>query len=98
MTLNGAGIFGAHVTAFNPATGELVSGFSLTSQGEFVIGGLKPGQYIVRAEPLDDADIDGFFEDDTAVGLDFLVTYFPRQVAVPAGGSSGDIEIKVRRK
>jgi len=98
VTLNGAGVFGAHVTAFNPATGELVSGFSLTPQGNFVIAALKPGHYIVRVEPLDDADLDSFFDEDSGVNIDFQVTYFSRQVAVPAGGISSQIEIKVRRK
>ena len=59
---------------------------------------MKPGVYLVRAEPLDDADIDGFFDDDAPVNLNFRVTYFTKQVAVPKGGSSGSIEIKVRAK
>jgi hypothetical protein len=98
VTLNGVGVFGAHITAFNPATGDMVSGFSLTPQGDFAIAALKPGQYIVRVEPLDDADIDSFFDTDTAVGLNFQVTYFPRQVTVPVGGSGAAIEVKVRKK
>lgn len=98
VTLNGAGVFGAHITAINITTGEMVSGFSLTNAGDFAIGALKPGVYLVRAEPLDDADIDGFFDDDAPVNLNFRVTYFTKQVAVPAGGSSGSIEIKVRAK
>ena len=98
VTLNGAGVFGAHVTAFNPATGELVSGFTLTDQGEFVIGALTPGRYIVRVEPLDDADVDGFFESDTPVNINFQVAYYSRQVAVPAGGAGPAIAIKVKSK
>jgi hypothetical protein len=98
VTLNGAGVYGAHVTAFNPATGDLVGGFSLNAQGDFVIGALSPGLYVVRVEPLDDADIDGFFDEDAPVNLNFRVTYFGQQVAVPAGGTSGSIEIKVRAK
>jgi hypothetical protein len=98
VTLNGAGVFGAHVTAFNSATGELVSGFSLNGQGDFVIGSLTPGVYIVRVEPLDDADIDGFFDEDFPPNLNFRVTYYTKQVAVPKGGTSGSIEIRVREK
>ena len=98
VTLNGAGIFGAHITAFNPATGELVSGFTLSQQGDFVIDALTPGHYIVRVEPLDDADQDSFFDEDAPLTTNFQVTYFARQVAVPAGGSSGSIEIKVKAK
>ena len=98
VTLNGSGVFGAHITAFNAATGELVSGFSLNDAGDFVIASLKPGVYVVRAEPLDDADADSFFDDDAPPNLNFRVTYFARQVAVPSGGTSGSIEIKVRAK
>ena len=98
VTLNGRGIFGAHVEAFNPSTGEIVGGFSLSDAGHFVIAGLAPGLYVIRAEPLDDADIDSFFEDDGTVNVDFRATYFSRLVAVPPGGTSGDIEIKVRAK
>ena len=98
VTLNGAGVFGAHVTAFNPVTGDLVSGFTLNAQGDFAIAALAPGLYVIRVEPLDDADIDGFFDEEPPVNLNFRVTYFSKQVAVPAGGSSGSIEIKVRAK
>jgi hypothetical protein len=101
VTRNGTGVFGAHLTAFNPSTGELVSGFSLTAQGQFVIGALKPGLYILRVEPLDDADIDSFFDQgpgDPVVDINFKPTYYSQQVAVPAGGTSGSIEVKVISK
>ena len=98
VTMNGVGVLGAHVTAFNPVTGDLISGFTLTSKGEFVISAMPTGQYIVRVEPLDDADQDSFFDEDTPVVTNFQVAYFSRQVAVPAGGTSGVIEIKVRAK
>jgi hypothetical protein len=98
VTLDGRGIFGAHVAAFNPATGALVGGYSLNDDGDFVISGLAPGLYVIRAEPLDDADLDSLFGDDAGVELDFRVTYHPQLVAVPAGGTSGEIEIKVRAK
>ena len=58
VTKNGQGVYGAHVVAFNLATGAMVGGFSLDSQGSFVIGDLRPGPYIVRTEPLDDGDTD----------------------------------------
>jgi len=98
VTLNGRGIFGAHLTAFNTKTGDLVSGFSLDAQGTFVVGGLKPGLYLLRAEPLDDADITSFFSGPTTVELNFMPTYFSGIVAVPAGGSSPAVEIKVLAK
>jgi len=98
VTLNGSGVFGAHVTAFNMSTGELVAGFTLNNAGDFVIASLAPGVYIVRVEPLDDADIDGFFDDDTPLNLNFRAAYYTKQVAVPKGGTSGSIEIKVKAK
>ena len=49
-------------------------------------------------EPLDDADIDGFFDASAGVDLNFRVTFFDRLVVVPQGGDSGSIEVKVVRK
>ena len=98
VTLNGRGLFGAHVTVFNPASGDLIGGFCLDAQGSFVIGGLKPGLYVVRAEPLDDADLTSFFSSTTVVDINFKPAYSTRLVAVPAGGSSTAIEIKVPPK
>ena len=66
MTKNGRGVFGAHIAAFNPKTGELVGNFSLNDEGRFGIEGLAPGPYVIRVEPLDDADPESFFESDTA--------------------------------
>lgn len=93
VTRNGAGVVGAHVVAFNPLSGELIGGFALNPAGEFVIARLPPGPYVLRVEPLDDADPESFF----AVPVDqaFRVTYAPRMVVAPAGGSSRSIEIAV---
>jgi Matrixin len=98
VTKNGAGLFGAHIVAFNLATGRLIASFSLTEQGEFAIGGLSPGPHIIRVEPLDDADVDGFF--DTAAPLDvgFRVAFYDRLVIAPKGCDSGRIELKVTPK
>ena len=46
VTKNGAGVMGAHVVAFNPATGKLVAGFTLSADGAFVIAGLDPGPQV----------------------------------------------------
>jgi hypothetical protein len=98
VTLNGSGLFGAHVTVLDTATGILTSGFALSAQGEFVIGSLAPGLYVVRVEPLDDGDKNSFFSEDTDVNINFKATYYARLVEVPAGGASGSIEIKVQPK
>jgi hypothetical protein len=98
VTKSGRGVMGAHVVAFNPKSGKLVGGFSLTENGEFVIAGLEPGAHILRAEPLDDGDINSFFDDDFDVDLDFKVTFYDRVVAVPRGGGANNVEIKVTPK
>jgi hypothetical protein len=93
---NGAPVFGAHVVAMNLSTGALVGGFSLSAAGEYVIGGLPPGSYIVRVEPLDDADPESFFTGP--VDVDFSVTLAPRVVIAPPGAGSDPIDIQVRPK
>lgn len=98
VRLGSAGVFGAHVTATNTRTGETVGGFTLDSSGGFAIGGLPPGLYVVRAEPLDDADITSFFEEGTTVNANFKPAYLPTLVAVPAGGSGPSVVINVVAK
>jgi hypothetical protein len=51
VRLGSRGLFGAHVVAFALRTGALVGGFALNDEGEFVIAGLAPGTYAIRAEP-----------------------------------------------
>jgi hypothetical protein len=98
VTKNGRGLFGAHVAAFNPTTGAFIANFTLDDRGTFSIAGLTPGPYIVRVEPLDDADIDGFFDSAIPIDLNFRVGFYSRLVPVPKGGDSGAIEIKVTPK
>jgi Matrixin len=98
VTKSGRGIFGAHVVAFNPTTGDLVGGFSLDDAGAFAIAGLSPGTYIVRVEPLDDGDTDSFFEKSANVDANFKAAYYPRLVTVPKGGGSARIKIEVQPK
>jgi hypothetical protein len=97
VTKDGVGVFGAHVVAFDPATGAMVGNFSLNGQGQFSIASLSPGPRILRVEPLDDADVDSFF-DASQVDLDFRVLFYDRVVIVPRGGDSGQVELKVVRK
>ena len=47
---------------------------------------LPPGPYVIRVEPIDDADPESFFS--TEIDSDFRVTYAPRMVVAPHGGSS----------
>jgi len=96
ITKNGNGVFGAHVAALNLDTGDLIGGFSLDPSGRYVIAGLSPGTYIVRAEPLDDADTDSFFAGP--IDVEFRVAYGPDVAVAPAGGSSRPIDVQVRPK
>lgn len=100
VTKNGAGVIGAHVVAFNPSTGALVGNFSNDSRGTFAITGLAPGSYVVRVEPMDDADLESFFDPDASatIDLNYRVTFYQGLVVVPAGGSSQSIEIQVAAK
>jgi hypothetical protein len=98
VTKNGQGVFGAHIVAFNPATGALVGNFSLDTLGRFSIAGLTRGLYVVRVEPLDDADVESFFEADPPADIDLRAAFHERLVGVPRGGDSGVIEVKVEEK
>lgn len=92
-----AAVVGAHVVVFNLRTRALVGGFSLGNEGEFQVLGLAPGPYVVRVEPLDDADIDSFFDLDS-IDIDFQVTYYPRLVVAPSGGVGDSVTVTVRPK
>jgi hypothetical protein len=52
---------------------------------------------VVRAEPLDDADV-GSFIDPTGVDIDFTPAIYGKLVAVPRGGTSASFEVKVTPK
>jgi hypothetical protein len=95
VTRDGAGVLGAHVVAFNLGSGEMTATFSLDPQGGFVVAGLEPGVYAVRAEPLDDADLDSFFDPDLVVDVDFRPAFAPRLAVVPPGGTGERLEISV---
>lgn len=98
VTLDGKGIFGAHVVAFNTKTQELVGGFTLNANGQFTIDGLTPGIYVLRAEPLDDADVASFFDSAATVEVGFKTTFHSKLITVPVGGFGESVEIKVTRK
>ena len=93
----GGPVLGAHVMAFNVRTRTLVGGFALGAEGDFQILGLEPGPYLLRVEPLDDADIDSFF-DLQGIDIDFQVTYSPRLAVAPSGGVGPRVDITVRPK
>jgi hypothetical protein len=95
---NGRGVLGAHVIAYNPRSGKLVAGFSLNEDGAFVIGGLEPGPHVLRVEPLDDADVESFFDLTLNIDSNFRPKFHDRVVVVPRGGGTSDVQITVVAK
>ena len=96
VTKNGQGVTGAHVVAFDPATGAMVGNFALDARGQFSIAGLRPGPKVLRVEPVDDAEATSFF--DGPVDIAFSPAFYERLVVVPRGGDSGTVEIRVLPK
>ncbi len=97
VTKSGRGVYGAHVVAASLESGELVASYTLSSTGEFVIAGLRPGPYILRVEPLDDADLESFFG-AANVDIDFAVTYATVIPVVQAGGATSPVTVEVRTR
>ncbi len=97
VTLDGRGVFGAHVIASHLETGQLVAGFSVNSQGQFSIAGLQPGAHLLRIEPLDDVDEGDIFQEGAPIETGFGVTFHERMVVIPRGGSTSvQIEVSPR--
>ena len=96
VRVNNAPVKGAHVVAFNPQTGALVGNFSV-ADSSFRIAGLSPGPYVIRVEPIDDADIDSFM-DPQGVNVNFQVTFHPRLIVAPRGGSTASFDVTVPAK
>ena len=98
ITKNGAGVLGAHVVAFNLRTGRMVGGFSLNEQGHYVIAGLEAGPHVLRVEPLDDGDVESFFDLTLDIDTNFRVKFYDRVVVVPRGGGTNNADIRVEPK
>jgi hypothetical protein len=97
VRLGGRGVPRAHVVAFSPVTGALVGGFALGTDGDFQIEGLRPGPYVLRAEPLDDGDVESFLSSRT-IELGFQPAVHDRLVVAPRGGASAGVDLDVQPK
>lgn len=97
VTRNGAGILGAHIVAFDPATGTVVGNVSTDDQGRFSTAGLAPGLKIIRVEPLDDLDDGDILREGADIDTDFKVAYADRVVIVPRGANF-PIDVRVEPK
>ena len=98
ITKAGKGVLGAHVVAFDLRLHTLVGGFSLSDDGSFVIAGLSPGPHVLRVEPLDDGDIESFFDATVNVDINFRPLFYDKIVVVPEGGGTSGVELKVVAK
>ena len=98
VTKSGKGVLGAHVMAFDMRTEKLVGGFSLSDDGSFVIAGLDPGPHVLRVEPLDDGDIESFFDVTLNIDVNFQAQFYDKIVVVPKGGGTSGVEFKVVAK
>jgi hypothetical protein len=98
VTKNGAPVLGAHIVAFNAATGTMIGGYTLTDDGTFTIGGLEPATHVLRAEPLDDGDLGSFLSATLNVDLNFKPAFYNKLVTVPRGGTARGVELKVEPK
>jgi hypothetical protein len=96
VRLNNAAVKGAHVVAFNSHTGALVGNFT-NADSSFRIAGLSPGPYVIRVEPIDDADVDSFM-DAAGVNVNFQVTFYPRLIVAPRGGATASFDVTVLAK
>ena len=91
---NGQGVLGAH-GGLHPETGVLDGNFSLNPQGDFVS---SPAARSIRAARRTGGRCRSRELFPTPIDADFRVTYAPRMVVAPAGGSSRSIEIRVSPK
>ena len=96
ITKGGAGVRFAHVTAFNPFTGQTISSFT-DENGNYEIRGLQAGPHTVRVGPISDPTSPpdfGFPERGTDLNYrDALFASGPAEVT-SAGTTSGiDIEV-----
>jgi hypothetical protein len=98
ITKSGQGVLGAHITAFNLRTGRLVGGFSLSEDGRYTVAGLEAGPHVLRVEPLDDGDVESFFDLTLNIDTNFRVKFSDRVVVVPSGGGANNADIRVDPK
>ena len=98
VTKGGKGILGAHIIALDMRTKTLVGGFSLSDDGSFVVAGLQPGPHIIRVEPLDDGDIESFFDLTLNIDVNFQPQFYKKIVVVPKGGGTSGVDMTVVAK
>jgi hypothetical protein len=97
VSKNSQGVFGAHINAFNPFTGELIGIFT-DSDGNFELAGLKAGPYILRVNPITDpTSPEDFGFPESAVDMDFRDAFYDGQAEILPGETTTGIRIEVQQ-
>ncbi len=92
---DGAGVAHAHVVAYEPQEDHLVGNWA-ADDGTFEIGGLVPGRYVLRVNPLPTGHAPStYFFGFNQVDTDFSTTILPRLVTVRRDGFT-EVDIEVR--
>jgi hypothetical protein len=95
VTKNGEGLEAAHVTLFNPFTGESIGGFT-DQNGNYRVEGLSPGPLIVRVHPISDTTSpESYGYDEFFTDLDWSVTFHEGRAEVTVGNNTPDIDVEV---
>lgn len=100
ITLSGNPVFGAHVVVFEPVDQVLVGAVTMPD-GTYTVGGLPPGRYVMRVEPLsppaDASSLGGIFSTmSDLVNSSFRPAFLERYVDVVAGSEAGGVNLEVQ--
>ncbi|MFQ5743594.1 MAG: carboxypeptidase-like regulatory domain-containing protein, partial [Acidobacteriota bacterium] len=100
VTLDGSGVFGAHVLVFDPLR-QVLTGAVTLPDGSYRLGGLPPGRYVVRVQPLNGiagpSSLGGIFSQNTAlVNTTFFSTFLDRVIEIRAGTEVDGVNLEVR--
>ena len=100
VTLSGEPVFGAHVVVFEASSGDLVGALTLPD-GTYTVGGLLPGRYVMRVQPLTDSinpsSLGGIYSTRAFdINSAFLPVFFDAAIDVEAGSETTGINVEVR--
>ena len=71
---------------------------SVMSGGESSSSSATDALRYLRVEPLDDGDIESFFDATLNIDVNFRVQFYDKIVVVPKGGGTSGVEFKVVAK
>jgi len=95
VTKSGQGLWGAHLTTFNPFTEEMIGIFTDES-GNYRIEGLSPGPIVVRVHPISDGTSpEDYGFDSFTIDLDYEVTFHQGRAEVTAGANTPGVDVAV---